>query len=384
MRELTGKVEELRRGEWLLTANLEPTVRNGRRHYPRKFKRVEVSCQTKADAALRKWLRELEQYNCVDPGTLTFGAMADRWLAAEAAETVDPITPATIAFYRSNLTRYINPTIGHRIAAEIGPADLSALYGEKREQLSQSGLRHMKATISAAYSWAIESELQDRNPALTTRRRRNRARRRPADAPAYVTWDQDQIAAAVHLAVGQRVYLPLMFGAWCGLRRGEVLGLRWDDVDLNAGTVSVNRSLEQVDAALHVAPPKTDAGYRTLSMPDALVDALRAHRAVFDGLRLRHGGKWNPEAYIVVTGRGTPIKPRNLSSAWSDFCRRKGLVKLRYHDLRHSFATDLLLRQGVDVRIVSERLGHADPAITLRLYVHPNEKMHKAGRDASE
>ena len=199
----------------------------------------------------------------------------------------------------------------------------------------------------------------------------------PREQREYTTWTPDEIARAVQAARGQLVYLPLMLAGWCGLRRGEVCGLRWDDIDFKAGAVSVCRSLEQAGSVLHVAPPKTASGARTVPMPDALVDALKAHHALYAGLRVRHGGGWNPEGYIMATGRGTPVKPSNLSSAWADFCTRKGLGHLRYHDLRHSFATDMILRQHVDVNIVSELLGHADPAITTTLYVHADDRMHK-------
>jgi len=286
------------------------------------------------------------------------------------------IQPVTLDFYQGNLTRHLLPVIGHRIAAEVKPADLSALYAEKRETMAEKSVKHMHTTARAAYSWAVEVELQDRNPAVLVNRRR-RGNAGPREQREYTTWTPDEIARAVQASRGQLVYLPLMFAGWCGLRRGEVCGLRWDDIDFKAGTVSVCRSLEQAGSVLHVAPPKTASGARTVPMPDALVAALKAHHALYAGLRVRHGGGWNPEGYIMATGRGTPVKPSNLSSAWADFCTRKGLGHLRYHDLRHSFATDMILRQHVDVNIVSELLGHADPAITITLYVHADDRMHK-------
>jgi integrase len=222
----------------------------------------------------------------------------------------------------------------------------------------------------------MEVELQDRNPAVLVNRRR-RGNAGPREQREYTTWTPDEIARAVQVARGQLVYLPLMLAGWCGLRRGEVCGLRWTDVDLEAGAVSVSRSMEQAGSVLHVAPPKTASGLRSVPMPDALVDALEAHEALFRGLRARHGTTWNREGYIMATGRGTPVKPSNLSSAWADFCKRKALGHLRFHDLRHSCATDMILRQHIDVNTVSKFLGHADPAITIALYVHPDEKMRE-------
>ena len=385
MKHLSGRVHELKRGKWRLTVNLEPEAVLGdagkpvqdargkpRLRYPKMSKDVQATGKRDAERQRDKWIAELETHDCTDPNRLTFAAMAERWLAAVKHE----IQPVTLDFYQGNLTRHLLPVIGHRIAAEVKPADLSALYAEKRETMAEKSVKHMHTTARAAYSWAVEVELQDRNPAVLVNRRR-RGNAGPREQREYTTWTPDEIARAVQASRGQLVCLPLMFAGWCGLRRGEVCGLRWDDIDFKAGTVSVCRSLEQAGSVLHVAPPKTASGARTVPMPDALVAALKAHHALYAGLRVRHGGAWNPEGYVMATGRGTPVKPSNLSSAWADFCKRKGLGHLRFHDLRHSFATDLILRQHVDVNVVSELLGHADPAITITLYVHADDRMHK-------
>ena len=100
-----------------------------------------------------------------------------------------------------------------------------------------------------------------------------------------------------------------------------------------------------------------------IPIPDALAEYLRQHRA-YRAVWAPRGDGWNAEGYVLVTGRGTPVKPNNLSSAWRDFCRRKGLDAIRLHDLRHSFATDLIFVQHEPLNLVAELLGHADPAIT--------------------
>ena len=377
VKHLSGRVHELKRGKWRLTVNLEPEAVQDARgdlklRYPKTSKDVQATGKRDAERQRDKWIAELETHDCTDPNRLTFADMSARWLAAVKHE----IQPVTLDFYQGNLTRHLLPVIGHRIAAEVKPADLSALYAEKRETMAEKSVRHIHTTARAAYSWAVEVELQDRNPAaLVNRRRRGKAG--PREQRHYTTWNPDEIARAVRAARGQLVYLPLMLAGWCGLRRGEVCGLRFEDIDLEAGTLSVCRSMEQAGRFLHVAPPKTESGQRTLEMPDALVDALAAHEALYDGLRQRHGREWTPEGYVLATGRGTPVKPSNLSSAWADFCKRKDLGHLRFHDLRHSVATDMLMRQHIDVKIVSEFLGHADPGITLSLYVHTDEKMRK-------
>src|SRR5450756_2382192 len=144
--------------------------------------------------------------------------------------------------------------------------------------MAEKSVKHMHTTARAAYSWAVEVELQDRNPAaLVNRRRRGKSGQR--EQREYTTWNPDEIARAVQVARGQLVYLPLMFAGWCGLRRGEVCGLRWEDIDLEAGTLSVCRSMEQAGRVLHVAPPKTAAGLRTIPVS---YTHLRAHETRHD------------------------------------------------------------------------------------------------------
>lgn len=343
--------------------------------------------------------KEIEQHRCCDPTRLTFAELSRRWLEDVKAD----IQPVTVDFYAGNLRRHLVPVLGPMVASEVHPSDLKALYAAKREPhpvldetgrpvldsngeaklqvMSEKSIKHMHATVRACYSWAVEVELLDRNPAMLISGRRRKGRRqieRPEDRRGHVakTWDPDEIAHAVVLARGQLVCVPLMLAGRCGLRRGEVCGLRWDDVDLGAAILRVSASQEQIGRELFLAPPKSQAGYRTLDMPEALVAELRGLRLVHDGLRLRSAA-WNPDGYVLVPRRGTPIKPANLSSAWASFCRRKGLDHLRFHDLRHSYVTDMRLRQNQPEETVAALAGHSDPATTKSIYSHPDDKMRR-------
>jgi integrase len=371
MDSLTGKVKELRRGEWRLQANLAPTVRDGTRHYPRKYKRVQASGSRAAESALREWLRELEQHACTDPATLTFDGLASQWLAAIAERR----RPATVHFYRNQLRNHILPAIGPRIAAEIADEDLYALYDAKRDAgYSEYSRRHMHATIRAAYTWGRRRKLVTANPAadLEDAPRQDRGR-------TLRTWNRRESSEALTLAAtGRRnhqnlVYLPMMLAGWCGLRCGEVCGLQWDDVDFDAGLLKVARTLEQTKGGeLHVTPPKTKASANAVPLPESVAAALRDARVIHDGLRLSRGASWNPDGYVLVTRTGTPVKPSNLSSAWRSFCARNGLEPVRFHELRHSFATNLF-DEGEDLIIVQKLLRHSKPSTTADLYLHKGD-----------
>ena len=166
------------------------------------------------------------------------------------------------------------------------------------------------------------------------------------------------------------LYMPILIAATTGMRRGEVLGLRWSDLDLDTGMASVRQTLESTKAGLIFKQPKTARSRRRLSLLTMTVQALRAHRTEQNKARLALGPAYEDHGLVCARADGRPINPRQLSKDFLSLLRRAdGLPRIRFHDLRHTHATQLL-RQDVHPKIVSERLGHATIAITLDTYSH--------------
>ena len=154
------------------------------------------------------------------------------------------------------------------------------------------------------------------------------------------------------------------------MRRGEIAALRWADLDLDAATVRVERSLEQTSKGLTFKPPKTTSGRRTISLPASTVTALREHRRKALELRLSLGaGRLPDDALVFGNIDGSPIAPHTISDRWRRAVTDKGLLKVTFHALRHSHAS-ALIAAGLDVVRVSRRLGHGSPAVTLAVYSH--------------
>jgi integrase len=162
-----------------------------------------------------------------------------------------------------------------------------------------------------------------------------------------------------------------MVALFTGLRLGEVLALRWNNVDLDHKVIHVHAALEQTLAfGIRFKSPKSKAGRRDVTMPDVLVDVLREHRKAQLELRLQLGaGKLPDDALLFATVNGEPLAPNLVSMLWGSFARGSGIPEVTFHGLRHTHASQLI-DQGVDIATISKRLGHATPAITLGVYAH--------------
>lgn len=159
----------------------------------------------------------------------------------------------------------------------------------------------------------------------------------------------------------------------CGLRRGEILGLAWEHVDLDGSTLHVSQTLQQIGGKLQLAQTKTEGGERTLKLPASVVKALKAHRVRQLEQRLKAGASWQETRLVFTNQNGGPVQPITLHRDWKDLLKSAGLpVETRFHDLRHS-AASLLLNQGVPLKMISEMLGHSSISITANIYGHVSD-----------
>jgi len=201
--------------------------------------------------------------------------------------------------------------------------------------------------------------------------------------------DESGMLRHLEAARGGHLYLPMLMAAATGMRRGEILALRWQDVELvrdpvtreYRGIITVRRSLEQTSAGLNFKLPKTERSARKITIPAILGEALVAHKGKQAQLRLLMGAAYQDHDLVVAREDGMPRSPRNFSHAFYEFVRKKGLPVIRFHDLRHSHAS-ILLKAGESVNVVADRLGHTDPGMTLRIYGHvlPGMQQQAANR----
>jgi integrase len=274
------------------------------------------------------------------------------------------VRPRTWEGYEALIRIHGVPGIGELPLAEIQPLDLQRLYG--RLQAPERGLSggtvlNLHLVLTQALGQAQRWGLILTNPAGGAQPPRPRR-------PEQTVVDASVAARLFEAVSGTPLEMPVALALSTGMRRGEILGLRWADLSDDLGMAHVRRSLQTDAQQLYFAEPKTRRSRRAVALPEMLVPYLERQRA--DQARRRElVTEWFDEDLVIDRGDGRPMNPGTLSSGWARFCRLQGLPHVRFHDLRHGHAT-LMLLQGVHPKVVSERLGHASIGITLDTYSH--------------
>jgi integrase len=183
------------------------------------------------------------------------------------------------------------------------------------------------------------------------------------------TWTAEELRQFLDSVRDDRLYAAWRVAALTGMRRGEVLGLRWADLDLDAGWLAVRQTLVVVENHFEISEPKTTRGHRQLALDPETIMALRSHRKNQAAERLAAGPAWTTSALVFTRQDGTPLHPEHVRRLFDRHLQRAGLPRIRFHDLRHTHAT-LALQAGVHPKVVSERLGHTTVAMTLDVYSH--------------
>jgi integrase len=195
------------------------------------------------------------------------------------------------------------------------------------------------------------------------------ARSAPKKKREMLTWDEDQLRRFLESASTDRLYPLWQLTAMSGMRRGEVLGLKWPDLDFKAATVTINRQWKRGETGLVLAPPKTDRGRRTTDIDAETISTLREWRRLQLEERIAYAGSWQDSGFVFTRIDGRPQDVDVVSQRFDKLVVRFDLPAVRYHDLRHTHAT-LLLAIGVPPHVVSMRLGHRSVAFTLQQYAH--------------
>jgi len=307
---------------------------------------------------------------------LTFGRYLLDWVAGLGAG----VKPRTVAYYETYVRRHLlTSDLAQTPLARLEPSDLRRLYTMKLSSgLSSTSVHHIHAVIHVALQRAVDDGVLGRNVAALVGRS-NRPKVRHIEMNTIAEGDQPR--RFLEAAKGERLEALLILALTTGMRRGELLALRWKDVNLDRSVLAVTGSLQgQSRSTLSIATPKSGKS-RSVALGTVAVTALREHRKSQAQEQLLVGGEWRNLGLVFATGFGDLLSPTTLRLALRRTLTRANLPTIRFHDLRHSAAT-IMLSRDVHPKMASEMLGHSTIAITLDLYSHVTANMQRQAADA--
>lgn len=358
---MPGDVTQVGRNRWRLRVPLGRDPATGR--YRRASKVIDATSKRGATLELARFAEELAAKPRADLTDATMGTLLDRWLA----NIEHTRSPTTIRVYRSYIKGHIRPALGDIPLRDLTSEPIDRLYSEMRAKgRSERTIRQTHAIIHNALRQGIRWDWLIANPA-------ERAEAPKLSRPDIHPPSPAEIRRLVEGARNDNPSLAtfILIAAMTGARRGELCALRWTDVDLDRGSMTIGRSLIDVAGRIVEKDTKTHQA-RVIALPPEAVTVLSAHRRILEARAVEKDAELEPAAFVwpapySLNGRQA-WRPDQVTGAFRALCGKAG-VKVRLHDLRHAQASQLLAA-GVDVRTVAGRLGHANPSTTLSIYAH--------------
>lgn len=298
------------------------------------------------------------------------------------------IKPTTRAGYLTCIERWIAPHLGHVRLCDLTPGQITKMYGALRtggglvrkgvaraeftqqaptEPLSERTVHKSHVVLTAALGYATQTGLLKVNP-MTLIPKDDRPKQNGHDRPEMKAWTAEQARTFLEACEGERLLPVYDLALNTGMRRGELAGLRWEDIDLERRTVAVRRNRVLVNFAVHNGTPKNSKA-RAVDIDEETVAMLKRWRRQQLEERMAWGSSWSDTGYVFTYEDGEPLHPSGITSQLRRLIRKAGVPTIRLHDLRHTHAT-LGLAAGVPVKVMQERLGHGSSQITLDLYSH--------------
>ena len=352
-----GTVNQRYKGSWELKW-YGPADQNGNQ---KRISETVRGTKKEAEKILRERLLSVDNGSFVDKSKETVSEFMNRWLETYAATNV---TLRTAHGYEGYSRRYINPTIGKVALQSLTPSQVQKVYADMLERgLSNTTVLHLHRLLKEALGHAVKWGILARNVADAASPPRSEQKQ-------MAMWDVPTIIDFLELSHGTRFGHIHEFAVLTGLRRSEICGLKWESVDLEAGSLSVVATLQRIKGhGLVTGTPKTKRSRRTVDLAPETIDILRTIRGGQMAQQLEYGSVWQNTGYVFTDIDGSPLAPDMVTKDFCGLVREHGLPQLTFHGLRHAFAT-LGLKAGISPKVVSEALGHSNIGITLDTYSH--------------
>lgn len=339
-----------------LTVEGERDPETGKRQ--RFYKRFDGS-EKEAKAELRRMITEVEQGIAIRKIPKKVSEWMDEWVE----NYLPHVEETTKVGYKTKIKCYIKPAIGDILVQSLRAHHVQKMVNDMiAKGLSAKNIKDTYNNINAAMKKAVVLRMVSYNPCegvSLPKVKRYRAK----------VYDITNIHKLLELAKGTDMYLPIFLCVTFGLRRGELLALRWSDIDFKTKTLSVRNNMVRGENGFIIKAPKSESGIRDIRFGDDTLAELRAARKQYFDDMCSYQGVFQNLNFVIRQEDGSPLKPDSMTQKWERFIEHHNLPKIRLHDLRHSNATALIMA-GVNPKVVQQRLGHSDVNITLNTYTH--------------
>lgn len=358
------KDERAKKNKWYFTINYKE---NGKY---KKMLRRGFKTKKEAEAAMIEAQNAMNKGTYVEPSKTLYADFMKSWLKDK--ETT--VKQSTLETYKYLVNNFIIPHLGQTELSKITPRQIQTLYNDLKSsnRLSDENIRKIHTIINNSLNKAFKWEMIVRNPAALVEV--------PQVAKKEIdVWNEEEIHRFLSFAKDSRYYAAFLLALTTGMRQGEILGLRWKDIDVENRTISVVQTLSHKGQILS-AGAKTAAGNRKISIDENTLNQLLSLKLKYKEEKMANRPIYQDYDLVIRTSIGTPVSPRNLLRSFYSIIEKAQVRKIRFHDLRHTHAS-LLLKQGVNPKIVAERLGHANVKITLDTYSHLLPDLQKETAD---
>lgn len=366
---MKGNVRQRKNGKWECCLPLGYGIDG------KKKRKTKGGFETKEEAeqALIKLAYEVGQHMTVKHSNESLYNYLRYWIDAEC----DNYEPSWLKNLNGYIENYIGPEIGNVKLSKLTPSHIDMLYKAlRKEGKSPQTVKHVHNMLSKALNKAVKLKLISANPVkdVTPPKIAKSFRKRKLSV-----WTMDELQTFLHVAKGSRWYIGFLLAAYTGARQGEILAIRWENIDFARNRLTIDSSISRDTKGYKVGEPKTESSYRDIILPQHVMDELLRYKDRRHEKDKRHFNK--PKDFVVRTWEGTFVGQRNFAREWYKLIEESCLPPIRFHDLRHTHAT-LLLEEGVNIKVVSARLGHATSAVTMDIYSHVTQKMEDGVAEA--
>jgi len=357
-----GTIYKRKNGTWAAQVTIGRDPLTGKLKRKTFYGKTRKEVQEKRDT----FMAEVKTGTYVEPNKTTFGDWTARWLELYVKPKVKM---STYSKYQIHLKTHIIPNLGHIELQNLTTDHIQEFYNALAKTHSSSVVAIVHQTVSGALKAAVKQKVILNNPAEHTVRPSVKYKE-------IMPLSKEEVAVYLEAAKGERLYAAFLLDFYTGLRRGELLALRWGDIDLDEGILKVKQSLSRVEnpdtgkSELIFSEPKTESSKREVPLLPFVVQELRAHKARQNEEKLLLGATYQDNGLVFATAEGKPVEPRNLLRKHKAILKKAGLrSEIRIHDIRHTFGT-LLAQAGENPKNLQAILGHADIRTTLGTYCH--------------